>query len=412
MTARVGERSELRRDGRASAAGGMMLAGIIAVVVEVELARLADFTGFLALMRRHRVELGLAFRVTAAALTALALAQYLDVTLPLWAVLTAVIVTQLSVGRSLKAALDYLIGTVGGAIYGGALGVLVPHASEPALLAVLGLAVAPLALLAAKIPRLNTAPITAIIVVLLPTMTHASALASAIDRVIEVTLGAVVGLAISFVLLPSNAYAQAIAAASRVLDRLAAALETLLAGLTQGLDADALHRIQDGIGHDLAQLNLIGAEAERERSARLVKSPDTGPLLRTLLRLRHDLVMIGRAAAQPLPEVLGTRLQGVLTEVATAAAGYLHASGVTLRLRLGPPPFVAVEQALEHYAQEVARLRQEGLTRGLPADQIEHFFAIGFVLEQVRRNFGDLERCVAEWAMSLQRRDFAKAPVE
>jgi uncharacterized membrane protein YccC len=370
--------------------------------VEIGLARLTDFAGFVALLRKHRVELGLAFRVTAAALAGLALAQYLQVTLPLWAVLTAVIVTQLSVGRSLKAALDYLIGTVGGAVYGGALGILIPHANELALLAVLALAVAPLALLAAKVPRLNTAPITAIIVVLLPTMTHASSLASAIDRVIEVTLGAIVGLAISFVLLPSNAYAHVIAAASRVLEQLATASEILLTGLTQGLDIDALHAIQDGIGRDLAQLNLVGAEAERERSARLVKSPDTGPLLRTLLRLRHDLVMIGRTAAQPLPEVLVARLRGELAEIATAVAGYLRASGVTLRLRLGPPPFTAVEQALERYAEEVARLRQEGRTRGLPADQIEHFFAIGFVLEQMRRNFTDLDRCIAEWAISLE----------
>src|SRR5581483_8302735 len=154
------------------------------------------------------------------------------------------------------------------------------------------------------------------------------------------------------------AYGQALAAASRVLDRLATALEALLRSLTQGLDVDALHRIQDGIGHDLTQLNLIAAEAERERSARLVKSPDTGPLLRTLLRLRHDLVMIGRAAAQPLPEVLGARLQGVLAEVAKAAAGYMRASGATLRLRLGPPPFAAVAQALDDYADEVAHVRE------------------------------------------------------
>jgi hypothetical protein len=53
----------------------------------------------------------------------------------LWAVLTAVIVTQMSVGRSLKATFDYLAGTLGGAIYGGAIGGLVPHSNEMALLA-------------------------------------------------------------------------------------------------------------------------------------------------------------------------------------------------------------------------------------------------------------------------------------
>src|ERR1700758_998216 len=127
--------------------------------LEIVLARLTDFAGFLALLRGHRVELGLAFRVTAAALVALALAQYLEVTLPLWAVLTAVIVTQLSVGRSLKAALDYLIGTAGGAIYGAAVAVLIPHSTELALLAALAVAIAPLALVAAVHPAFNVAPI-------------------------------------------------------------------------------------------------------------------------------------------------------------------------------------------------------------------------------------------------------------
>ena len=144
----------------------------------------------------------LSIRVTIAALVSLALAQFLHLPLPLWAVLTAVIVTQMSVGRSLKATFDYLVGTLGGAIYGGAIGVLVPHSTEIALLAVLAVAVAPLALIAAINPRLSVAPITAIIVLLLPEITHGSPLASAIDRVIEVALGGVTGSVVSVLLLP------------------------------------------------------------------------------------------------------------------------------------------------------------------------------------------------------------------
>ena len=46
--------------------------------------------------------------------------------LVLWSVLTAVIVTQSSVGRSVKATIDYLVGTLGGAIYAGAVAALIP----------------------------------------------------------------------------------------------------------------------------------------------------------------------------------------------------------------------------------------------------------------------------------------------
>src|SRR4051812_49579155 len=70
-------------------------------------------------IRSRKAQLALAVRVTVAGFLALAIAQALHLMLPLWAVLTALIVTQLSVGRSLKAGRDYMLGAVGGAIYGG-----------------------------------------------------------------------------------------------------------------------------------------------------------------------------------------------------------------------------------------------------------------------------------------------------
>jgi uncharacterized membrane protein YccC len=358
------------------------------------------WTGLRGLVRQRRVQLALSIRVTIAALVSLALAQLLELPLPLWAVLTAVIVTQMSVGRSLKATFDYLIGTLGGAVYGGAIAVVIPHESEIALLAVLALAVAPLALVAAINSRFSVAPITAIIVLLIPTMTHASPIASAEDRVLEVALGGVTGLFISFFLLPSNAHSQVVSAAARTLDRIAQALGELLGGLIQGLDVDSLHRVQDGIGYALVQMNAVGAEAEHERSAGLAVGPDTGPLLRTLLRLRHDLVMIGRVAINPLPEAFRERLGAPLAQAGAALADYLRASGAALQTGRLPPSLRPVESALEAYAGEVAAVRHEGLTRSLPGDAAESFFALGFALEQMHNNFKDLERCVAEWAQS------------
>jgi uncharacterized membrane protein YccC len=115
----------------------------------------------LAWLHARKVELGLGVRVTAAAVVSLAIALALGLNLPLWPVLTSIIVTQMSVGRSLKATRDYLVGTVGGAIYGAAVALLVPHSGEGSLLFVLVLAVAPLALIAAVSPSLNVATITA-----------------------------------------------------------------------------------------------------------------------------------------------------------------------------------------------------------------------------------------------------------
>jgi hypothetical protein len=351
-----------------------------------------------ALLRPRKAQLALAVRVTVAAFGALAAAMALHLMLPLWAVLTALIVTQMSVGRSLKATRDYMLGTIGGAIYGGAIAVLIPHSGQGALLALLVLAVAPLAFIAAINPSLNAATVTAVIVLLVPTISHANPLDSAIDRVLEVTVGAVAGLLASFFVLPSRAHGQIRVSAGRLLELIAAALSELLAGLTRGRDNDALHRIQDGIGTALVGLNATGAEAERERAAHLSSGPDTGPLLRTILRLRHDVVMVGRASVVPLPFELQKRLAVPLAKVDAATVAYLRSMADALRTGVGAPAIWPVQTALQGYAAEIAAVRSEGLTRGLPGDAAERFFALGFSLEQMRQDLKDLERCVAEWS--------------
>jgi hypothetical protein len=348
-------------------------------------------------LRARKIQLALAVRIAVAAVAAYVVAVALHLMLPLWAVLTSLIVSQMSVGRSLKATRDYMLGTIGGAIYGGAIAVLIPHSGESGLLALLVLAVTPLAFIAAVNPSLNSATVTAVIVLLVPTMNHANPLDSAFDRVIEVTVGALTGLLVSFLVLPSRAISQIRANAAALLDLLAAAFAELLAGLTRGLDNDALHRIQDGIGAAVTGLHATGAEAERERSAHLSSGPDTGPLLRTILRLRHDVVMIGRASGVPLPANVQTRLARPLSDVSKAIVGFMGAVAASLRNGGGAVDIQPVDAALQAYAAEVAAVRSEGLIRGLPGDAAERFFALGFSLEQMRQNLNDLDRCHVEW---------------
>ena len=344
-----------------------------------------------------RTELALAIRITVAASAAYAIATALHLLLPLWAVLTSLIVTQMSVGRSLKATRDYMLGTIGGAIYGGAIAVLIPHSTEVQLLGLLVLAVAPLAFIAALNPSLTAATVTAVIVLLIPTLHHSDPLTSTIDRVSEVAVGAITGLLVSFLVLPSRAISQARVSAARLLELIADAFAELLAGLTRGRDNDALHRIQDGIGAAIAALNATGVEAERERSARLSSGPDTGPLLRTILRLRHDVVMIGRATVVPLPVELQTRLTGPLSEVSAAIALFLRSAATALRAGAGAPAILPVHLALQRYADEVAAVRREGMIRGQPGETAERFYALGFSLEQMHQNLADLDRVVGEW---------------
>lgn len=348
----------------------------------------------------RKTQLALAVRIAASGVAAYAIAVAFHLMLPLWAVLTSLIVTQMSVGRSLKATRDYMLGTIGGAIYGGAIAVLIPHSGEGSLLALLVLAIVPLAFIAALNPSLNSATVTAVIVLLLPTIHHSEPLDSAIDRVLEVTVGALTGLAISFLVLPSRAVSQIRVNGSKLLELLSAAFAELLAGLTRGLDNDALHRIQDGIGTAVTNLHATGLEAERERAMHLSSGPETGPLLRTIQRLRHDVVMIGRACVTPLPAEIQARLARPLADVSNAIVTYMTAVASSLRVGTGTADMVPVDAALHAYSDEVAAVRSEGLTRGLPVDAMERFFALGFSLEQMRQNLGDLKRCHDNWCTS------------
>ena len=81
--------------------------------------------------------------------------------------LTAVVVTQVSVGASLRATIEYIVGTLGGAVYAAAIGLLVPHATATAQAVVLVLAVAPMALASAINPSFRVAPFSAVIVLLI-----------------------------------------------------------------------------------------------------------------------------------------------------------------------------------------------------------------------------------------------------
>jgi uncharacterized membrane protein YccC len=350
------------------------------------------------LLRDRQAELKLGVRVTLSAVLTLVLGQLLNVPLVLWAVLTAVIVTQTSVGRSLKTTIDYFVGTLGGAVYAGTVAALIPHDGEFALLGVLAIAVAPLVVLAAINSSFNVAPFTAVIVVLAPTITHSTPIESAFYRLIEVALGAVTGLVVSLTVFPARARELAIESAARMLGQVAQALQDIFAGFTGTLDATSIQPIQERIGKSIARLDVIYAEVKRERMTQLANEPDPGPLLRTLLRLRHDLVIVGRAAVVPLPLALRPRLGPLLDRLVAAASDYLRACAAALVGRSAPPTLDAADQAFDDYAAEMAAIRREGLMRALPSDALEHLFTLGFAFEQLHQHLRDLRQWVSECA--------------
>jgi hypothetical protein len=218
--------------------------------------------------------------------------------------------------------------------------------------------------------------------------------------VIEVALGAVTGLAVSLLVLPARAQALALKGAGRMLDLMAQLLPELFKGFAKKLDGTDVLAIQASVGRAFAQLDELAAEAQRERAASLVAAPDPGRLLRTLARLQHDLFMIGRATAAPLPESLRARLAPLLARVSETADDYFQQSGAALLSRHGPPRLHPFEGAVDSYLAAIADPRSPTLTRDLPVDIVVRVFALSFALEQLRKNFGDLAHVVNEFAQA------------
>jgi uncharacterized membrane protein YccC len=347
---------------------------------------------------RHRTQLGLCVRTTVAAVASFLIAELLHVRLPLWTVLTAVILTQASFGKSLKATFDYLLGTLGGAIYAGGVAALIPHTSEIGWAGTLAVAVAPLALLGAVNPRFTVASFTGVLVLMVPQIAHVSPIESAVYRVVEVAIGATTAVLVSFVVFPARANSLALEAVAEMLDFVARSLPELFTGFMQEREATANRRIQDGIGGSLARLDAIAAEAKHEQIGLFTNDSNVAPLLRTLLRLRHDVVIIGRAATIPLPERLRTRLGPSLASVAHTVSDHLSQSGEAVAARRDPPPLNLVEAALDRCAEAFVAVRDEGLMGGLAVDAMERMFALAFALEQMRQNLRDLERRLSEIA--------------
>ena len=310
---------------------------------------------FIFWISRHQAELLLGLRMTVASLVAFALAELFALPQGFFAVITTVIVMHASVGGSVNATLHRLIGTLGGAVWGGAVSAALPHTEVTALGLALVAVVAPLAVVAAYNPAYRIAPITAILVLLSPISQQAGPLESALDRMLEIGLGCIVALGVALLVLPAHAHRLVVESASAAFKLMSEQIGKLLDVHTTGSDAAPVRALHLRVRHFMEIAAFAAGEAARERSSHLSGAPDPWPIVRTLSRLHHDLFTIGRAMVEPLPEPVRRPLGEPLARLFPAIAAYLGANGAAIAGRVPPPPLDEVSQALGHYAAAIAR---------------------------------------------------------
>jgi uncharacterized membrane protein YccC len=346
--------------------------------------------------------LRLCLRMTIAGLLAYVLAELFALPQGYWAVFSAIIVMQASVGGSVKATIDRVIGTIGGAVAGGAVGFVVPHQNVFSLGMALVTALVPLTLVAALWPNYRVAPLTAVIVLLTPGAQQLGPVDSAFYRIVEITVGCFVGLGVSLVLLPARAHGLVISAAARALSLLADLLGDWLAVLAGGRDRARITQLQDDIRAAMTRLEMVAGEAHQERRTYLTHEFDPDPLVRAVFRLRNDVVMIGRAAAEPLPEPIAARLHAPFEQISQAAQHFLRACADALRERKSPPALDAAEEALASFTATIEELRRNGATQVSPVENIGRLYALGFTLEQLRRDLVDFRSRVIECSRAAE----------
>lgn len=341
-------------------------------------------------LRQHRAELGLSLRITLASLLTLALGQMLGLPQVYWAVLSAAIVLQASVGGSLKATRDRFIGTLGGAVWGAVVSLLTGHTGSLEQGLALALTVAPLALLTGFWPDYRVAPVTGIIVLLSSRNQSAGPVEIAASRVLDITFGCVIALAVALFVLPARAHALLATAAGNTLDLMAQQIGMLSKAFMTGADVETMHELDVKVREAMGRVETTAKEAARERVNRLTDAPDPDLLVRALRRVQQDLALANRMTVAPLPEPVQSRLAPYIMRLSDAMAAFLHAAGAALAARTPQPSLDSIVQALDKLSEAMSGLRHQGLTRSLSDEAVERLFGLAFGLEQLRQHLAEL----------------------
>jgi uncharacterized membrane protein YccC len=312
-----------------------------------------------------------------------------------WMVFTAIIVVQASVGGTITASFERLLGTIVGALVGVAATYLRAKTELQEGL-VISAAAAIAAFAAAVRPSLRVAPITTAIVLMGGATAHMGPITAAAWRVLEIGIGGIVGVVTTLVVFPARARRVVRLRACESL-RLMAELITLFATRFDagGVDHEARSNHQ-GIRKTLAQADQALAESDRETLwGRRADTPEG--LVRSLRRVANDAVMIGRALARPLPQASRER-------IGPSAIALLEAIAIRLRDSAGAlavfqvTPADSLDQARATFEAAVQQTRTARLTAEINFDAASRVFGLVFAMESVLANLSDLADRIAEVA--------------
>ncbi|QJU57919.1 FUSC family protein [Sphingomonas sp. AP4-R1] len=303
-----------------------------------------------------------------------------------WAVFTVIIVLQGSIATTLGAALDRLFGTIAGALIGGIATVAIQHGDVTigvALVVVVGIT----AFAAAVRPQLKVAPVTAAIL-LLTQPQGMPVLHFVIDRIVEIALGGLIGVAVSVLVFPARSQPLVIARAAAVLEQMQRILGVLAAAVGD-TGTPALAGEHGPLRAALGAVEQAARDAERERASGLAYGAPPPVIARALWRIRNDLILVARAIDLPLPAPAAHLIAAPATALLAAEAEY--AGRCATALRAGTAAATGDEQPLyQAFEEAFGSLRQSGLIRTMDFADAGRVFGLAFAIEILHRDLADL----------------------
>lgn len=342
--------------------------------------------------------LKLALRATIAGIVTYLLAEQFSLPNGYWAVLTAVLVVQATLGASLSVAIDRALGTLAGGGVGVA-GAMVAGHSQIQTLAVLSLALFIAAAMAARSPSFKLAPVTVIIVMLAHPGDVAPWLAG-LTRVAEITLGGAVGLLCAILILPERALGKLFPHCAKAL-RLTARLLDLGRGglLGQGIDPSVIDQLNAGARLALRAADLRLVEVRAEQAGRLTTQTDPAPVVRGARRLWHSAIILLRNADRPLDEPVA----GLVSAALTAATTTLSAQMSAIADRLDGLPVAdlatradAASAAVAALEARVEELNTQGAFGAVGSETLTALFSAVSACVHMRENLEELAARLAE----------------
>lgn len=335
-----------------------------------------------------------AVRVAVAAAASYALATVFSLPQGYWAVITAIVVVQASLGATVGASRDRMIGTAAGAAVGALAAWLAPKTLGGEI-AALAVSVGVLGWAAAARPSLKIAPVTAVIMILGSTSSQRGFLEAAGLRVAEIAVGAAIGLAVALFVFPARARDIVSAKAQEVMKDLAELLGLYAARLDSPPQAEPLTALHDKIRAGLSAIETAVGEASHESAIRLSGALTADAIPRTLWRLRNDAVMIGRCTAPGLPAPMAAHLAEPAQAVLRADAARLTALAATLAAGQRPAAYVGRPQ-LGDFRAAFQAAEAETRPAALNFDQLEQVFGLAYALSAFDLNLADLADRISE----------------